>query len=459
MTYSIIQKSQLEGAKRMDAEYYQQEFLEVEEKLNSVKTVTVEEISESVVNFGAYSLCNYIKWQDKGVPYLNVENVKDGYIDFDNVKFIDEKVNEILKKSEVKDGQVIITMAGTIGNVAVAHNISEKINSNQATAKITLKENFSPYYLAAFLNSYYGKNQTEREIVSSVQPNIFLFQIKNFKVPIASEVKQKEIEKVYKQGLDELENSKSLYSQAENLLLEELGLKDFRKKENLSYVVWFLETKKAHRIDAEYFDPVYAKVEKILNKFKQKRLGDISSLISYGTVPTSPYTEDGVPYVKGMNLQNCFIDYAKLDYLDKESTKKLPAKVYLKENDIIISQMGTVGRAALAAKSEAGWLFASFTIRVRLSADALKFLDPLYITLFINNVSRPYYLLRRIAQASVRQNTDLPTIKDLQIPILPQSVQQKIADLVRGAYQARKKAKELLEEAKRMVEAMIEDKY
>ena len=137
-------------------------------------------------------------------------------------------------------------------------------------------------------------------------------------------------------------------------------------------------------------------------------------------------------------------------------TKKLPQKVYLKANDIVISQMGTVGRAALATKAEEGWLFASFTIRARLTNEAIKILDPLYLTLFINNVSRPYYLLRRIAQASVRQNTDLPTIRDLRVPILPKSTQQKIADLVRKSHEARKKSKALLKEAKRKVEEMIE---
>ncbi len=32
---------------------------------------------------------------------------------------ITEKVDQILKKSRVSDGQVLLTMAGTIGNVAV----------------------------------------------------------------------------------------------------------------------------------------------------------------------------------------------------------------------------------------------------------------------------------------------------------------------------------------------------
>ena len=61
-----------------------------------------------------------------------------------------KKVDEILKKSRVNDGQVLLTMAGTIGNAAVAHNLPKKANANQAIAKITPLKNISPYYLAAF---------------------------------------------------------------------------------------------------------------------------------------------------------------------------------------------------------------------------------------------------------------------------------------------------------------------
>lgn len=46
-------------------------------------------------------------------------------------------------------------------------------------------------------------------------------------------------------------------------------------------------------------------------------------------------------------------------------------------------------------------------------------------------------------------------IKELQIPILPKLTQQKIADLVSKSHEARKKARELLEEAKQKVEKMV----
>jgi type I restriction enzyme S subunit len=49
-------------------------------------------------------------------------------------------------------------------------------------------------------------------------------------------------------------------------------------------------------------------------------------------------------------------------------------------------------------------------------------------------------------------------IKKFQVSILPKSIQRTIADMVHQSHQARKKAKELLEKAKREVEEFIERK-
>ncbi|MBI2050205.1 MAG: hypothetical protein HYT31_00185 [Parcubacteria group bacterium] len=48
------------------------------------------------------------------------------------------------------------------------------------------------------------------------------------------------------------------------------------------------------------------------------------------------------------------------------------------------------------------------------------------------------------------------SLKSVLVPVLPKSTQQKIADLVRQSHEARKKAKDLLDEAKRTVERLIE---
>lgn len=450
ITYSIIKKSQLEGGLRLDAEYYQSEYLETEEKLSSIKTKTIDELSESVVSFGAYSLTNYIEWQNSGVPYLNVQDIKDGYIDFSDVKFISEEVDEILKKSRVKEGQVIITMAGTIGEVAVAHKFPKKVNSNQATAKITLKKGISPYFLAAFLNCYYGKSQIMREIVSSVQPNIFLFQIKNFKVPVVSENKQKEIEKTYIEGLDELENSRNLYFQAEDLLLEELGLKDFEIKDDLSYIVNLFEVKSAHRADAEYFQPKYEKLISNIKNQNAKLLGDLVTM-KKGIEPGSEaYQDEGKLFIRVSSLSKNGIENKDQKYLNEELYQKLRKNYEPKLREILLTKDATPGIAYVVKEPIEG-IISSGILRLELKE---KDIEKEYLTLCLNSIIGQMQS-ERDGGGSVITHWKPEQIKRILIPILPKPTQQKIAKLVQKSHESRKRAKQLLEEAKQKVEELI----
>lgn len=450
-TFSIIQKSQLEGAMRMDSDYFQPEFLDIENKLSNIKTQTIADISESVVNFGAYSLCNYIKWEDSGVPYLNVQDIKEGYIDFDNTKFISEKVNEILKKSKVTEGQIIMTMAGTIGNVAVAHKIPEKVNSNQATAKITLKKNISPYYIAAFFNSYYGRNQIIREIVSSVQPNIFLFQIKNFKVPVASEVVQKEIGNVYIKGLNESENSRNYYKQAENLLLEELGLKGFDNEEKLSSIVNFSEIESVRRIDAEYFQPKYKIIEDRVKKYNVHKLGDLVLLKKGIEVGAEEYQEEGKVFIRVSSMTKFGIIESDQKYLSDKLYESLKKDFEPKKGEILLTKDATPG-IAYVLKEDIQGIISGGTLRLKLKNTEI---ESEYLALCLNSIIGQMQA-ERDAGGSVIAHWKPEQIKNVSIPILPKETQQKIADLAQKSHEARKKAKELLEEAKRKVEDMIE---
>jgi type I restriction enzyme, S subunit len=450
IAYSIIQKSQLKDLHRIDADYYQPEYLKVEQTLKSIKTVSIHELSESVVNFGAYSLCNYIVWQESGIPYLNVENIKDGYIDFHGVKFIDDEVNEILKKSKVKEGQVIVTMAGTIGNVGVAHKAPSKINSNQATAKITLKNDFSPYVLAAFLNSYYGRKQTEREIVSSVQPNIFLWQIKNLKVPVLSKDKEREIEYVYIKGLDTYERSELLYSQAENLLLEKLGLKDFEPEDELSYVVNLSDVKFAHRADAAYFQPKYHKILQTIEKKNLRSLGKIAT-IKRGIEPGSgEYRDEGKAFIRVSNLSKYGIIEKNQKYLDDDFYQRLQRNFEPKIGEILLTKDATPGIAYVVREALEG-IISGGILRLKLKED----IEAEYLALCINTIIGQMQI-ERDAGGSVIAHWKPEQIKKMEIPIPPKSTQKKIADLLIQSHQARKMAKNLLEKAKREVERFVE---
>lgn len=449
MSFSIIQKSQLEEKGRIDSDYYLTEYLEIERMLNNISTKSIAEISSSIVNFGAYSLCNYIVWRDSGVPYLNVENIKEGYIDLDNLKFIDEKVNDILSKSKVKEGQIILPMAGTIGNAALAYNLPVKTNSNQATAKITLR-NISPFFVVAFLNSRYGKLQTIREIVSSVQSNIFLWQIKNFRVPIISTEKQEEIGRIWMAGLDELENSKNIYYQAESLLLSELGLKNFQTEDDLNYIINFSEVDGAGRIDAEYFQPKYEELISRVRSHNSKALDDLVSMKKGFEPGSGSYQEEGKLFIRVSSLSKFGIESTDQKYLSEDLYGKLKGEYEPQVGEILLTKDATPGIAYRIKESVDG-IISGGILRLKLKEGV----EAEYLTLCINSIigkSQAY----RDAGGSIIAHWKPEQIRNLLIPLLPKEKQEEIAALMRKSHEARRKSKELLNEAKKKVEEMIE---
>ena len=454
-THSIIKKSQLEGAKRIDAEYYQPEYLEIARTLRATRHETLKDVAKSLVSFGAYALTSFIEWREEGIPFITAENIMDGFVDYDGVRFIDEEVDEILKKSRVREGQVLLAMSGSVGNAAVAINIPPKLNSNQDIVKITPKDGFSPYVLAAFLNSHYGKKQILRLPVGSVQQHIFLWQMQTMLVPVFDTEHVIAVESLYKKGLEERYVSHSLYSQAENLLLEGLGLKRFKSDEDLYSVVNFSNTRTANRIDAEYFQPKYEKVVLRIKKNNARKIGDLAEFVGHAT--QSPYDDAGdIAVLAQTHMKDnlaintpAFSNFTKEDLI-KESDKKF----ILKKGDVLISSAGEPGLTCVWTGDYRGKVIpGSFVTIARFRKD----IEPLYSGVFLNTIAGRLQFERDYT-GSIQQYVYPSKIKEILIPVLPKMIQEEISDLVRKSQEARKKSKELLEEAKHKVEEMIENK-
>lgn len=446
----------------MDAEYYQPEYLEIVQKLKTIPHKTLENISENLESFGAYALTSQIVWREEGIPFIVAENIKDGFIDLENVRCIDESVDEILKKSRVSNNQVLLSMSGSVGNAAVAYDISEKLNSNQDIVKITLKDNYSPFFISVFLNSKYGKKQVLRLPVGSIQQHIFLWQTKTLLIPDIEKNLQKEVETVYRQGLSELKNSKLLYNQAKNLLLGELGLSSFAKAmedEERFSIANLSDVKSAGRMDAEYFHSKFrAVIDKVENfKGRLDYLEDLTTFINNGNQP--PYSENGEikffsqKWIKDREIDYSFLKDEEIPKVAKSFFEDKRNEPYLvKKNDILYYSVGAnLGFCHNYLESE-NIAIGSFINLIR--ADEKK-INPIYLGFVLNSIigrSQAEMNKSGLAQPYIYSKN----LRKFKIPILPAATQQKIAKLVRESHEARKRTKELLGEAKRKVEEAIE---
>ncbi|MCM1063187.1 MAG: restriction endonuclease subunit S [Eubacterium sp.] len=446
--------SELEFSGRIDAEYYQKAYLVYEEAIHKCKNDRLFHLADFLIGpFGsAYDTSHYTDVPD--FRYVRGQDVKPFVLKNTEARYVTEEDFNRLSRYALKAEDILISVVGTLGNACI---VREKdipaIFSCKSTVVRTKAVN--PYFLIAYLNSKYGKNLLLRKERGVIQKGLNLDDLKMLDIPLFSNEFQNVCERLISEAWKLMDLSIDVYHEAEQLLINILGLENFNPQiEGYTIKSFKNSFGDTGRLDAEFYQSYYDEFEK---KVKEKGFviaNEICSLINYGTVPTSPYTEDGlgIPYIKGMNLKNVEVQESNLDRIT--NTDGLSEKFYTKAGDIIISQMGTVADCGVVEETQEDWLFASFTIRLRLKN--FKKFNPYFIGLYIQKLAKQYYFHRYIAQASVRQNTDLPTVNNLFIPTVDINIQNQIADKIKESKRKERASVILLKKAIDFVEVAIE---
>lgn len=255
---------------------------------------------------------------------------------------------------------------------------------------------------------------------------------------------------MYKDGLQKLDDSRKYYHQAEDLLLEELGFKYFNEENKLFSIVNLSDTQKANRIDAEYFLPKYEKLVSEIKKKNGKLLGDLVLIIKGFEPGSKSYQEEGKHFIRVSNLSKDGLVDGDQKYLIEGLYLKLKNDYEPRVGEILLTKDATPGIAFAVDKPLEG-ITSSGILRLKAKTN----INIQYLTLVLNSVVGRMQA-ERDAGGSIIAHWRPEQIKNILIPALPQSTQQKIADLVRQSHVARQKSRELLEEAKRKVEEMIE---
>jgi len=446
ITHSIIQKSQLEGASRLDAEYYQPEYLERMKKLKLLPTGKLGDVA--YITDGEHG--SPIFDEKSGIKYFSAQHVRNGFIDDSEAKNISKIIDEKNKRSRLREGDVLLSTVGTIGFAGLVTEGLLPANIDRHVARIALKEKtLDPHFLVAFLNSSFGRFQTVREATGNVQLNLFIDKIKELRVPKTND---HEVSQMVKNALRELRNSKALYSQAEDLLLKELKLKDFQPKEELSYIVNLSDVKSTHRADAEYFQPKYEKIKEKIKKQNIKLLGNLVSLRKGFEPGSDEYQNEGKLFIRVSNISKHGLIDKDQKYLSDGLYQNLRKDFEPKAGDILLTKDATPGIAYVLKESIEG-IIAGGILRLILKED----IEPEYLALCINSIIGQMQIAQD-SGGSVIAHWKPEEIKKLRVPVILKPAQKNIADLVHQSHQARKKAKELLGKAKREVEDFIEKK-
>lgn len=122
------------------------------------------------------------------IRFLKAENIFEGKISLTPEFFIDEETNNILKRSELKEHDILFVIAGaTIGKVAIVQKEHCPANTNQAISFIRLYDDINYKFVYYWLNSSKLQETMWLYAVQSAQPNLSMENLGNFYIAYPSE--------------------------------------------------------------------------------------------------------------------------------------------------------------------------------------------------------------------------------------------------------------------------------
>lgn len=443
--------AQEDGTFRLDAEHYQKQYLINQKKLNKFGSVPLLQLISRSVMTGHTPSMKVESYYGGDIGFVKTDNLREFKISGEFTHFLSSSGNEVIKRSSLQNGDLIITIIGAthkiVGRAALVRKEDLPANINQNIALVRLKKAHSPEFLSAYLNSKIGRLALWHLSRQTEQVNLNCREVEKVLVPDVSANFIQVIENAYKNAVTCEHESRVTFKEAEDLVLSELGLIHWEPKHQLTFVKSYSDTEQAGRIDAEYYQPKYEEIEKAIKSYAG----------GYSTIGSEFKQNKNTFNIENDKIYQ-YVEIGSVNVSNGEITpnevigEELPAnaKRSLKKNDVIVSKVRTY-RGAITIVEENGYVGSgAFTVlhengRIN-KGTLLAFLH-----------SKP------LLTWSLKPNTgtSYPVIIDndilnLPIPILPEAKQTKIQKKVTESFNLRNQSKHLLESAKKAVEIAIE---
>lgn len=432
----------------MDAEFYHPQFSEIRQAVIKTKHLKLGQMAERCKK-GIFDI-KAEKYELSGIPFIRISNLANGLIDDTDMVYLPPDIHEKEKKTEFNRGDILLSKTAY---PAASVIFFDKCNISQDIVGISLNREWKSQQnsscLVAFLNSKYGLAEMEQWFQGNIQRHLALPDVRRIVIPILPQSTQKRISEIYSSAQEKMILSKSLYHEAEKSLMEEMGLReDVLESEITTYRATLSNVFREHRLDAEYFHPAPQKLIEYIALKDHLLIRDVQTLNHRGVQPL--YAEEGeVKVVTSKRLGQTSIDYENLEkttYDEWNSNRD----AQIKQFDILIYTTGAyVGRSNCFLEDLKA--LASNHINIL----RVKKANPIFVAVFLNSILGQIQV-RRCISGSAQAELYPSDISRFVVWDAPKQTQQKIASLVQQSHEARKKANEILEEAKKRVEETIE---
>jgi type I restriction enzyme S subunit len=447
--WSIVRLDELRRRQRFDAEYFQPAYLKLERRLNKVRCLTLNSLG--FVTDGIHASPDVV--DDNGVRYLSAKCVKDNEFLIDDTLHISREQNAANRRTQLREGDLLITTVGTIGNTAVVvpEILPGNIDRHLGLVRIRPDAEVDAFFVATLLNSRVGRFQSRREATGNVQLNLFIEKIKLLKIPLLRTAAS--ISKKTQAAYDLRRVALAKIAEAEQLLVSGLNPRRLDTAPTLFYERNFSDLQAKHRFGAEYFMPCKERALSVLSSQTSRPLGE--HFRSVRDLFNSTDADAG-DQVRNFDLTDA-IDPVLDDRVEPMSANEVGStKKKLVFGDVVISRLRSYLReiAIVRAGADVPAVGSSEFIVLRRKADSLSKITPTTLLIFLRSL--PVQTILRWSQdGSQHPRFTEEDLLAIPVPDKVEGLSPKVDALVDAALQARANASRLLQEAKAQVERQV----
>ncbi|MFB8190374.1 restriction endonuclease subunit S [Microbacterium sp. NPDC055988] len=261
------------------------------------------------------------KWQAFGVPFLRSECVSSHGLDLRQSMFISESADQALRRSRVKDGDILMTITGNVGRVVRLRGVGSA-NINQHIARIRVKDGtFDSGFIYHLLSQQSMREYYESIVTGQAYPQISLTQVRSTLVPETGIREQQAIASA-------LDDADDLIGTLERLLAKKRSIVHGMRQELLT-----------GRTRLPGFDSPWTPMAVAARSVMKARIG-------WQGLKTDEYRTSGdYRLVGGTDFVDGRVNWQTTPYVDKWRFDQ-DQYIQLRVGDVLLTKDGSIGKTA-----------------------------------------------------------------------------------------------------------------
>lgn len=275
---------------------------------------------------------------DNGIPIVRMSDLSSGKLDLHDAVYVEESIAERLSSFQLKDGDYLVGMSGSIGNFAIVTEQDLPALLNQRVGRLCLRDCRETNY--PFIRHVARSNEYIRHIellaAGAAQLNISSKQIESYRLLVPPLPEQAKIAEVLSTVDRAIEQTEALIEKQQRIktgLMADLLTRGIDAHGNLrSEATHAFKDSPLGRIPVEW---------------EVKTIDELTCRVGSGVTPTggdSVYSKEGILFIRSQNVYNDGLHLEDVAYISEQiHASMLRSEVF--EHDVLLNITGaSIGR-------------------------------------------------------------------------------------------------------------------